>query len=58
MLDDLKAWLEASLARVSGKSELAGAIRYARSRWAQLTCYRDRGVQGAQVGCQHRLLCR
>jgi transposase len=43
LLDDLKAWLEASLARVSGKSELAGAIRYARSRWAQLTCYRDDG---------------
>ena len=43
LLDDLKTWLEASLARVSGKSELAGAIRYARSRWAQLTCYRDDG---------------
>jgi hypothetical protein len=42
-LDDLKAWFEASLARVSGKSEIAGAIRYARSRWTQLTRYRDDG---------------
>jgi transposase len=43
LLDDLKAWFEASLARVSGKSELAGAIRYARSRWLQLTRYCDDG---------------
>src|SRR5947209_14551832 len=27
LLDELKAWMEASLRRVSGKSELAGAIR-------------------------------
>jgi transposase len=43
LLDGLKTWFEANLARVSGKSELAGAIRYARSRWAQLTRYRDDG---------------
>ena len=43
LLDDLKAWLEATLTRISGKSQLAGAIRYARSRWPQLTRYRDDG---------------
>src|SRR6516164_3608555 len=42
-LDDLKAWFAASLTRISGKSELAGAIRYALSRWDQLTRYRDDG---------------
>jgi transposase len=43
LLDNLKAWFAASLARISGKSELAGAIRYASSRWIQLTRYRDDG---------------
>jgi hypothetical protein len=31
------------LPRISGKSELATAIRYALSRWTQLTRYRDDG---------------
>jgi transposase len=43
LLEELKAWMEASLKRISGKSELAGAIRYGLSRWAQLTRYRDDG---------------
>jgi transposase len=43
LLGDLKAWFEASLRRVSGKSDLAGAIRYALSRWVQLTRYCDDG---------------
>ncbi|HLK23409.1 MAG TPA: IS66 family transposase [Caulobacteraceae bacterium] len=43
LLDELKAWMEASLRRISGKSELAGAIRYGLSRWTQLTRYRDDG---------------
>jgi transposase len=43
LLDDLKAWFEATLPRISGKSELAGAIRYALTRWSQLTRYRDDG---------------
>lgn len=34
---DLRAWLEMTLARISGKSELAGAIRYALARWNALT---------------------
>ncbi len=42
-LDDLKRWFEATLPRISGKSELATAIRYALTRWTQLTCYRDDG---------------
>jgi transposase len=43
LLDELNAWLEATLRRVSGKSELATAIRYALTRWTQLTRYRDDG---------------
>ena len=43
LLDKLMAWLEATLQRISGKSEIAVAIRYARSRWDQLTRYRDDG---------------
>jgi len=43
LLDDFKAWLDATLPRISGKSELAGAIRYAASRWPQLTRYCDDG---------------
>jgi transposase len=42
-LDAFKVWLDATLTRVSGKSELAGAIRYATSRWPQLTRYGDDG---------------
>jgi transposase len=43
LLEALKAWLEEQLARVSKKSELAVAIRYALSRWVALTRYRDDG---------------
>jgi transposase len=42
-LDELATWLDAQLQRIPGKSELAGAIRYARSRWGALTCYLDHG---------------
>jgi len=34
---DLRGWMEQTLHRVSGKSDLAGAIRYALSRWDALT---------------------
>jgi hypothetical protein len=34
---DLRGWMEKTLTRVSGKSDLAGAIRYALSRWEALT---------------------
>jgi transposase len=33
----LKAWLEKTQSRISGKTELAGAIRYTLSRWDALT---------------------
>jgi hypothetical protein len=38
-LDALAAWFDARLKLISGKSDLAKAIRYARSRWDALTCY-------------------
>jgi transposase len=43
VVDELAAFFDASLSRISGKSELAGAIRYARSRWVALTRYLDDG---------------
>jgi transposase len=39
LLEQLKAFLDTSLNRVSGKSALAQAIRYALSRWQALTRY-------------------
>jgi transposase len=42
-LDELATWLDAQLQRIPGKSDLAGAIRYARSRWPALTAYIDHG---------------
>jgi transposase len=43
ILTELKAFLDATLAAISGKSSLAGAIRYATSRWAALTRFVDDG---------------
>lgn len=37
LFTDLNAWLEKTQARISGKSDLAGAIRYTLSRWQALT---------------------
>lgn len=42
-LEAFHTWLHASLTALSRKSELALAIRYALSRWAALTRYRDDG---------------
>jgi hypothetical protein len=42
-LDQLATWLDAQLQKIPGKSDLAGAIRYARSRWGALTAYVDHG---------------
>ncbi len=39
LVEELAAFLDATLPKLSGKSELAGAIRYARSRWQALTRY-------------------
>ena len=37
LLVEMKTWLETTLTRISGRGELAKAIRYALSRWAALT---------------------
>lgn len=42
-IDSLKQWLEASLAKLSKKSEAAVAIRYALGRWPALLRYCDDG---------------
>ena len=42
-IDELAAWFDAQLQKIPGKSDLAGAIRYARSRWNALTRYLDDG---------------
>jgi transposase len=38
-LEALATWFDGQLKLISGKSDLAKAIRYARSRWGALTCY-------------------
>ena len=43
VLEELRQWLDTTLRRVPGRSDLAAAIRYARSRWQQLCRYRDDG---------------
>jgi transposase len=43
LLDSFRQWLEASLAKLSKKSEVAAAIRYALGRWSALTRYCDEG---------------
>lgn len=42
-LEALSSWLDAQLQLIPGRSELAAAIRYARSRWEALTRYVDDG---------------
>jgi transposase len=42
-LEELKLWFDDQLKRIPGRSDLAGAIRYARSRWDALTRYVDDG---------------
>ena len=43
-LASLHAWLEATLAKLSKKSDTASAIRYALARWQALTHYVDDGA--------------
>ncbi len=43
IFDDLEAWLHAQLPKISGKSELAKAIRYALTRMRRLRPYLDHG---------------
>jgi transposase len=42
-LEALRGWLQTTVTKLSTKSELALAIRYALSRWTALTRYRDDG---------------
>ena len=44
LLDDLRKWMEKALRSLSAKSETAGAIRYALSRWRALTRYTEDGL--------------
>ena len=44
LLNDLRSWLETTLTKVPGRSDVAGAIRYALSRWTALTRYVDDGT--------------
>jgi transposase len=44
LLDSMKAWFEASLAKLSRKSEVTQAIHYALGRWTQLRRYCDDGL--------------
>jgi transposase len=43
LVEALKTWLEARLREVSGKSLIAGAIRYGLSHWDRLTRFLDDG---------------
>ena len=43
LLDDLHRWFQQTLSKLSRKSPLAIAIRYALTRWAALSRYRDDG---------------
>lgn len=44
VFDELETWLQAQLPRISGKSELAKAIRYALTRMSKMRDYLDHGV--------------
>jgi transposase len=43
LLDQLRSWMVKALRNMSSKSETAGAIRYALSRWRALTRYSEDG---------------
>ena len=43
VVEDLKTWLEAQLARVSAKSAIAVAIRYGFNHWEGLVCFLEDG---------------
>ena len=56
ILDDLDIWLQAQLSRISGKSELAKAIRYALARRQKLRPYLDHGILEADNNCAERAM--
>jgi transposase len=56
ILDDLESWLHAQLPKISGKSELAKAIRYALARMRKLRPYLDQGCLEADNNGAERAL--
>ena len=44
VFDDLEVWLAMQLTRISGKSSLAAAIRYALTRMERMRPYLDHGI--------------
>jgi transposase len=69
LLDRLNAFIETSLTRISGKSGLAEAIRYALTRWQALSRYltdgrlemsnnaAERGMRAPVLGRKNYLFC-
>jgi transposase len=67
LVDALKTWLETELTRISAKSALAGAIRYALRHWPGLTLFLDdgrvepdtntveRSIRPIKLGCKNHL---
>jgi len=56
ILDELETWLHAQLPRISSKSELAKAIRYALARMRKLRPYLDHGCLEADNNGAERAL--
>src|SRR5919112_76043 len=56
ILDDLESWLQAQLPRISGKSELAKAIRYALARMRKLRPYLEHGCLEADNNAAERAM--
>lgn len=56
ILDDLDAWLHGQLPKISGKSELAKAIRYALTRIQKLRPYLDHGFLEADNNSAERAM--
>ena len=54
ILDELETWLAAQLPKISGKSELAKAIRYALTRLKKLRSYLDQGFLEADNNSAER----
>ena len=69
LVDQLRTFLDTSLTRISGKSGLAEAIRYALARWKALSRYlndgrlemtnnaAERGMRGPVLGRKNYLFC-
>lgn len=54
LLDELDRWFGEQLPKISGKSELAKAIRYALTRLPRLRPYLDRGILEMDNNCAER----